>query len=280
MTSFLTRSPLRALLALGFVLAVASLGATRASAQAPTVGLQTWSLRNMSFDQVVDFATQHGFKQLQMFGRHMDPLAPAEETLRKKAILDAKGLTLYTFGVTNTSLNQEENRKLFEFAKLMGVKVIVVEPRDFRILDLLEALVKEYDIKIAIHNHGIRTLYGNPLVVKTLIGHRDPRVGVCLDVGWVTAAGFDAAKVFKEYEGRVYDIHLKDKRTERTNGGEDVHLDVMVGTGQANYSGLLAEMKAANWSGVMAIETDNAEFAKDPTAFVLGAREFIQKNAP
>ncbi len=279
MTSLLSRFPLRALLALGFVLTIATLGATRASAQTPTVGLQTWSLRNMSFDQVVDFATQHGFKQLQMFGRHMDPLAPLEETLRKKAILEAKGLTLYTFGVTNTSLDQAENRKLFEFAKVMGVKVIIVEPRDFRIIDLLEELVKEYDIKIAIHNHGIKTLYGNPLVVKTLINHRDPRIGVCLDVGWVTAAGFDAAKVFKDYGARVFDIHLKDKRTERTTGGEDVYLDVMVGTGQANYPGLLAEMKAANWSGVMSIETDNAEFAKDPTAFVLGAREFIQKAA-
>jgi L-ribulose-5-phosphate 3-epimerase len=274
------RYPLRALAALGFVLVLALTGAPRASAQAPTVGLQTWSLRNLSFDQVVEFATQHGFKQLQMFGRHIDPLGPVEETLRKKAILDAKGLTLYTFGVTNTSLDQAENRRLFEFAKVMGVKVIVVEPRDFRIFDLLEELVKEYDIRIAIHNHGIRTLYGNPLVVRTLIAHRDPRVGVCLDVGWVTAAGFDAAKVFKDYGARVFDIHLKDKRTERTQGGEDVHLDVMVGTGEANYAGLLTEMKAASWNGVMAIETDNAEFAKDPTAFVLGAREFIQKAVP
>lgn len=234
----------------------------------------------MTFEQVVDFATTHGFTQLQMFSKHIDPLGSLEETQRKKAILDSKGLTLYTFGVTNTSLDQAENRKLFEFAKVMGVKVIVVEPRDFRIIDLLEQLVKEYDIKIAIHNHGIKTLYGNPLVVKTLIGHRDPRVGVCLDVGWITAAGFDAAKVFKDYEGRVFDIHLKDKRTERTQGGEDVHLDVMVGTGQANYAGLLAELKAAKWAGVMAIETDNAEFAKDPTAFVLGARDFIRKSAP
>jgi sugar phosphate isomerase/epimerase len=166
------RFPLRALSALGFVALLAFAGAPRASAQAPTVGLQTWSLRNLSFDQVVEFATQHGFKQLQMFGRHIDPLGPVEETLRKKAILDAKGLTLYTFGVTNTSLDQAENRRLFEFATLMGVKVIVVEPQDFRILDLLEELVKEYDIKIAIHNHGIRTLYGNPLVGRPALTRR------------------------------------------------------------------------------------------------------------
>ncbi len=253
--------------------------APRAPAYEPTVGLQTWSLREMNFDQAVEFAVKHGFTHLQMFSKHIDPMGTTEETLRKKAILDAKGLKLYTIGVTGTSMDQAANRKIFEFAKLMGIKLIVVEPRDFRIIDLLEQLVKEYDIKIAIHNHGIKSLYGNPLVVKTLIAHRDPRVGVCLDVGWITAAGFDAAKVFKDYEGRVFDIHLKDKKIERTQG-DDVYLDVMVGQGQANYAGLFQELKAANWQGIMAIETDNGTFAKEPTEFVLAARDFVKKSHP
>ena len=51
-----------------------------------------------------------------------------EETKRKKAILDEKGLVCYTFGVAGTSPEKEKNRKLFEFAKLVGCKVIVVEP--------------------------------------------------------------------------------------------------------------------------------------------------------
>jgi sugar phosphate isomerase/epimerase len=264
--------PFAAILGLCAVLSAAP----RAAAYEPTVGVQTWSLREMDFDQAVEFASKHGFTHLQMFSRHIDPMGSIEETLRKKAILDSKGLKLYTIGVTGTSLNQADNRKIFEFAKLMGIQLIVVEPRDFRILDLLEELVKEYDIKIAIHNHGIKTLYGNPLVVRTLINHRDPRVGVCLDVGWITAAGFDAAKVFKEYQGRVFDIHLKDKKIERTQG-DDVYLDVKVGTGHANYTGLFEELKAANWQGILAIETDNGTFAKDPTDFVLSARDFVKK---
>lgn len=272
------RSLFRPLLVLACAMTAFSL-APRSAAYEPTVGIQTWSLREMSFDQAVDFATQHGFTQLQMISKHIDPMGTREETLRKKAILDAKGLKIYTIGVTGTSMDQAANRKLFEFAKLMGIKLIIVEPRDFRILDLLEELVKEYDIKIAIHNHGIKSLYGNPLVVKTLIAHRDPRVGVCLDVGWITAAGFDAAKVFKDYEGRVFDIHLKDKKIERTQG-DDVYLDVMVGQGQANYTGLFKELAAANWQGIMAIETDNGTFAKNPTEFVLGARDFVKKAHP
>ncbi len=55
------------------------------------------------------------------------------------------------------------------------------------------------DIRIAIHNHGIRSLYGNPLVVRTLLKHRDPRMGVCMDAGWITSTGMDPTKVFKDY---------------------------------------------------------------------------------
>ena len=242
------------------------------------LGIQTWTLRNLKFDQVVEFAKKHGIKNLQMIGNHMDPKAPAEETLRKKAILDAAGLKVYTFGVAGTSLDKEDNRKLFEFAKLLGIRVIVVEPNDFKILDNLEELVKEYDIRIAIHNHGIRSLYGNPAVVRALLKHRDPRMGVCMDAGWITSTGMDPTDIFKKYEGRVFDIHLKDKRVEKTQG-EDVSFDTHIGKGQGRIEVLLAELKATQWSGVLAIETDSNDFAKNPDDFVAGAKTFVEQNA-
>jgi sugar phosphate isomerase/epimerase len=242
------------------------------------LGLQTWTLRNLKFDQVVEFAKKHGIKNLQMIGNHMDPKAPMEETKRKKAILDAAGLKIYTFGVAGTSLDKEDNRKLFEFAKLLDIKVIVVEPGDFKILDNLEELVKEYDIKIAIHNHGIRSLYGNPAVVRALLKHRDPRMGVCMDAGWITSTGMDPTRIFKEYEGRVFDLHLKDKRVEKTQG-EDVAFDTHIGEGQGKLGNLLAELKKTGWSGVMSIETDSNEFAKNPDDFVAKAKAFVEKTA-
>jgi L-ribulose-5-phosphate 3-epimerase len=245
-----------------------------AEAWKPTIGLQTWTCRNMNFDQVVAFAKKHGLTRLQMIGNHIDPKGPADEALRKKAVLEANGLTCYTFGVAGTSADKEENRKLFEFARLMGIKLIVVEPKNDQALwDGLEELVKEYDIKLAIHNHGRGSVYGDPATVKAILAGRDRRIGVCMDVGWVTAAGFDAAKVFREYDGRVFDIHLKDKKTEQVDGKE-VHLDVEVGKGDANYAGLFAELKKARWNGVMAIETDNGTFASEPTAFVKAALAF------
>ncbi|MBL9190095.1 MAG: sugar phosphate isomerase/epimerase [Opitutaceae bacterium] len=271
-----------------------------AAAAGPKLGLQTWTCRNMTFDEVVAFAVKHGITNLQLISKHMDPKAPAEETLRKKAILEKNGLTAYTFGVNGTSMDKEANRKLFEFAKLIGAKLIIVEPRNLDEWDNLEQLVKEYDIKLAIHNHGTGTVYGDPATVKKILAARDPRIGVCLDVGWVTAAGFNAAEVFRSYGAdRVFDMHLKDKRVEAAapvaatapkaeapegkkgakKAGGPVVLDVEIGTGQAAYKELFAEIKKSKWSGVMAIETDNATFAQEPSKLVAGAVAFFKANA-
>ncbi|HWA25125.1 MAG TPA: sugar phosphate isomerase/epimerase [Lacunisphaera sp.] len=257
---------------------VAALPALRAAEGKVQLGLQTWTCNRMTFDQVVEFAVKHDIKNLQFFSGQFDPAAPKEETLRKKAILDAKGLTCYTFGVSATSLDQAKNRQLFEFAKLIGAKLIIVEPKDAAEWDGLEALVKEYDIRLGIHNHGKGTVYGDPATVQAILAKRDARIGVCLDVGWVTAAGFDAAKVFAAYGNRVYDIHFKDKKVEKSADGKDVVLDVPVGTGAANYPGLFAEIKRSGWSGVLAIETDNRSFQEDPNKLVEEGKSFFAAN--
>src|SRR5882672_7084836 len=75
----------------------------------PKLGLQTWTCRNMSFEQVVDFATAHHITNLEFIALHLDPAAPKEETLRKKALLDARGLVAYSFGVNKTSLDEAAN---------------------------------------------------------------------------------------------------------------------------------------------------------------------------
>lgn len=239
------------------------------------LGLQTWTLRNLDFDQMVTFAKEHDITKLQVIGSHIDPHADWEVIKAKKAVLDANGLEAYTFGVAGTSMDHAYNKRLFEFAKYMGIKLIIVEPRDFAIFDSLEKLVKEFDIKIAIHNHGLTSLYGNPLVVRNIIQHRDPRIGVCLDVGWITAAGFDAAKVFEEYGGRVYDIHLKDK-TVQIADNRRVGISAGIGEGDANISGLIEVLESTEYKGVLAIETDSPLFARQPSEFVIKAKAYFE----
>ena len=244
----------------------------------PKLGLQSWTCRNMTFDQVVKFAKHHKLKYLQLIGKHINPTAPKAENLAKKKILDENGLVCYTFGVQRTYDTKEENRQTFEFAKYMGIKLIVVEPRNMAQWDNLEELVKEYDIKLAIHNHGHSSVYGTPEKVWNVLKNRDRRIGVCVDIGHISGAGFDVAKAFVDYQGRVYDFHVKDKKVEKAKNGKDVILDVEIGTGVANYKGLFKELAKANFQGVMAIETDNRTFAQNPTEFVKEAIQFVKKS--
>ena len=263
--------PFVATLAFSLIVAIRAIAA-------PELGLQSYTCRNMTFEQVVDFAVKHDIKKIEFIGAHISPTAPAAENLRKKAVLDKAGLTAYSFGVNGTSMDKEANRKLFEFAKLMGMKLIIVEPKNLAEWDNLEALVKEYDIKLAVHNHGKGTMYGDPATLKKVLAERDRRIGVCLDVGWITAAGFDAADTFRNYGDRVYDMHFKDKKHTTMADGKVVIEDTEIGKGEANYAGLFAEIKKSKWSGVMAIETDSKAFASDPHPLGSEASVFFKKS--
>lgn len=276
-------NPMRLLfkvLVLALLCAGAILGAPSRAASdvpGPKLGLQTWTLRHQTFEQVVNFAVANKIRSVQFTSQHLNPEAQLEETRRKKALLDQYGIVPYAFGVARTSSDPATNRKLFEFARFIGAKLIVVEPAPAD-WDSLESLVKEYDIRLAIHNHGVGTTYGDPQVVKQILANRDPRIGVCLDVGWITQAGFDVARVFREYQDRVYDIHFKDKKV--SVPGDPSAVDTLIGHGSANYPGLFGEIQRSAWSGVMAIETDSEEFATRPQPFVTAAKSFFAHSAP
>lgn len=256
-------------------LAIALLWAAPAASSAAEfkLGIQSYMLSRLDFDQMVEFARKHDIKQLQLFARHLGPQSPPEEIAKRKKQLDDAGLVAYTFGVAGTSPDKEENRKLFEFAKTMGMKLIIVEPREFSILDNLEELVKEYDIKIAIHNHGLKSLYGNPAVVKSLLNGRDPRMGVCLDAGWVASGRFNPAHVFQDYQGRVFDIHLKDKKVSASENG-DVAVDTFIGEGDAKLEQLVKVAAEAGYDGVYSLESDAGY--SDPTEHIVKAGEWLK----
>ncbi len=243
------------------------------------LALQTWTMRKMNFEDMTDFASKMGFTDLQLWnstsGGHVDPLAPWDEIQRRKETLDRKGLKAYAFGVTRATRNEEELRKVFEFARYMGMEMIITEPKEKRQLDLLEKFALVYDIKVAVHNHTIESPFGNPVTVKMLLADRDPRIGVCLDAGWMTTTGLDVAEVYRDYGDRVFDIHLKDKLVHSGEADHD-YKDVDIGTGDANLIGLFKAMKENGYSGRIAIETDQQ--LEDPTDFVKGAVAFVKKH--
>lgn len=85
-----------------------------------------------------------------------------EELMAKiKAKLKEAGVSVVAYGVCDIGETEESMRKVFNFARSMGIKTIVTEPADDD-FTILEKLVKEYDIAIAIHNHPAPSKYNLP----------------------------------------------------------------------------------------------------------------------
>jgi sugar phosphate isomerase/epimerase len=81
-------------------------------------------------------------------------------------------------------------------------------------------MVKEFDIKIAIHNHGPEDMrFPSPYDAWKAVEEYDGRLGLCIDVGHTARAGVDPAESILKCRDRVYDLHFKDINSTAPKGG-------------------------------------------------------------
>jgi sugar phosphate isomerase/epimerase len=120
------------------------------------------------------------------------------------------GITPLSCGVIYFKNDEKQIRQIFEYARDIGVPTIVGGP-DPDALDLCDKFVKEFDIKVAIHNHGPTDKhYHTPADAWAAIEKHDPRIGLCMDVGHTARAGADPAADMIKFKDRLYDVHMKD----------------------------------------------------------------------
>jgi len=160
----------------------------------------------------------------------------------------AKGLKLVNIGVVQLPPNEAESRKVFEFAKKMGIDTLVAEPEPAA-LDTVEKLCKEYNIKVGIHDHPRPSRYWNPDTVLEAVKGRTPLMGACADTGHWLRSGLDPVECLKKLEGRIVSFHFKDLN----EMGPGAH-DVPWGTGKGNVKGMLAEVYRQQLKAVFSIE--------------------------
>jgi sugar phosphate isomerase/epimerase len=134
----------------------------------------------------------------------------------------------------------------------MGLYGITTE--DVQSLDLIEPLVKKYDIHVGIHEHAKREddpgyKVWDPNYVLSVVKDRDPRIGACADTGHWQTSGLDPLEGIKILKGRVISCHLKDK----TEKGHEGH-DVPYGTGGGRIKDILDELKAQGFKGNISVE--------------------------
>ena len=178
------------------------------------------------------------------------------------AHMKEKGLdpNFVNMGVVRPGIKEAESRKIFEAAKKMGIGVLVAEPETHNkmeelgpVMDVVEKLAKEYNIKVAIHNHpGPNNFYWNPDTILTAVKGRSPLLGSCADVGHWVRSGLDPVECLKKLEGRVITLHFKDLN-ERSPKAHDVPW----GTGASNAKAMLVEMKRQEFKGAFCVEYEH-----------------------
>ncbi len=173
------------------------------------LGVQLYSFRKFSVDDALKHSKELGFEQVEFYSGMLPTNASSETISEVTQKVKANGLTISAHGVNKLTKNAEANRKLFEFAKALGIRTLTVDP-DPDSFDNVNALVKEFDIRVGIHNHGPKHRYNKAVDVLKAIEGRDERIGACADLGHFIRSGERPADVIRLLKGRLYGVHLKD----------------------------------------------------------------------
>jgi len=217
----------------------------------PKLGVASYSLRNFTRQQALEMTRSLGVKYINLKSVHLPYDASPAEFATARAELAAAGLRLVGGGTITFETDTDDGvRKYFEYARAAGMPTIVCTCKP-AVLPRIEKFARQYDIKVAIHNHGPSDKhFPTPDSALKLIQKMDPRVGVCMDIGHTMRAGVDPAVAAKDAGPRLLDMHFKDVRKE-SNGS---YAAVDVGDGEIAIPALFRQLEKMNYAGYCNLE--------------------------
>ncbi|MHB9027478.1 MAG: sugar phosphate isomerase/epimerase family protein [Candidatus Latescibacterota bacterium] len=274
--------PMILLLMLAFLLfsPFSPAGAQSAKIKSFPVAVQCWTYHKFTFYETLDRVKELGVRYLQAYpGQALDKTDPAKKfdhsmddaTMRTvKGKLKTAGVSVVAYGVAGFKNEEADIRKVFDFAKKMGIGTVVCEPA-FDDWSLLAKLAREYNLNIAVHNHPLPSKYARPEVVAEHIKWLDKRFGACADNGHWTRAGVKTADALSVLKGRILDVHLKDLDRSAAEA-----IDMPFGQGVSGVRDILAELTRQNYAGYITIEYENPNDEDNPSPAVRKCVEFLK----
>jgi len=229
------------------------------------IGIASYSLSKLPLEAAIAAIRQVGVNYVSIKDAHL-PLKSSSARRKEVAQMfrDA-GITPLSCGNITMSDNESEIRNAFEYARDAGIPTIVCKPTR-ESLPVLDKMVKEYDIRLAIHNHGPEDkVWPSPYDAWEAIQSFDERIGLCIDVGHTARTGVDPVEAIKKCSARLYDVHLKDLSV------IDVKSKVCeVGRGVLDIRGILQALIDQKFSRLVGLE-----YEKDMAAPVPGIAESL-----
>ncbi len=246
------------------------------------MGVASYSLRELPIEQAIEGIKRVGLKYVSIKNvkNHIDLTHSTEERKQRAQMFRDAGITPLSVGNVTMRSGEEDARKAFEYARDIGVPTIVCAP-DHDSLPMLNKLVKEYDIKLAIHNHGPEDkFFPSPFDVMRAIEKLDKRIGLCIDVGHTARAGADPADSIIQCKERLYDVHLKD-----ISAMGNKNTPIEGGRGILDSKSILAALLKIKFQGLVGFEYEKD--GKDPVpglaetvGFTKGLLVGIKETAP
>jgi sugar phosphate isomerase/epimerase/HEAT repeat protein len=247
--------------------------------------IQCWSFNQTTVFESIDRAASMGLKVIEMFpgqrldGEHADwtttETMPPAALAALQAKLKTAGLRVANFGVTGIPGDEAGRRRLFDWARTLGIETLCAEPEPAALPEL-DKLCQEYGINIALHNHPEPSRYWNPQTVLDACKGLSPRIGACADTGHWMRSGVIPLDAVKLLRGRIITFHFKDLN-EMSRDGHDVPW----GTGKGDALAVLRELKKQGFKGVFSAEYEynweknTADIAACVRNFEALARELV-----
>lgn len=227
------------------------------------VGLASYSLRKLTLDQALAVCRDLELRYISIKEVHL-PRADAVALAEGVRKIAEAGLEVCGGGVVDMPKNDPAAiRADFEYARAVGFPLIVAMPHPDT-LDTVEAMVREFGIRVAIHNHGPENkFYPTPREALARVRGRDRRFGVCMDIGHTLRAGADPVAMVHECGPRLLDMHLKDLKV-----ASDAQSQCELGKGVIDFPGLFRALRKTGFSGLAAVE-----YEINPTDPVVGLKE-------
>jgi sugar phosphate isomerase/epimerase len=235
------------------------------------LGLASYTFRNFNRAQLIGFAKQ--LRVLSLNPKDVKDHLPADAEKEKAALADyrAAGLTLHAGGVVYfDKIDDADIRDKFEYCRRAGLGVIVAGDPAPGTLPRIERFAKEYDMRIAIHNHGPEDkLWASPRDVLNAVKGMDPRMGCCLDVGHTVRAGTDVVQAIHEAGPRLFNVHMKD-----LGDFHDKESQVAVGEGSMPVKKIFEALISIKYPGFVDLEYE--VHPDDPMPGVIGSFAYMR----
>ncbi len=212
------------------------------------MGVASYTYRNFSLQDTFQELKSLGLSRIEIYPDHCaDFNEKGDPAVMKKMLADAE-MECVGYGLVFFNSDEAYCESFFKFAKEMNLEYLSAdpEPESFPILD---RLVKKYNVKVVVHNHGPGARYDKLEDVRSAIKDRDERIGACVDTGHFIRSGEDPSEVIRQLNTRVLAVHIKDVA--------DNNADAPAGTGSLNVYEVLKALNEIGFTGHMGIEYES-----------------------